>query len=83
LTLTCGRAIAQAVSRRLTTAAARVRAEVRSRGICGGQSGFPCRFLFHRLLHVHHLSTEASAIGNLVADVLSGLSLTPPQETKK
>jgi hypothetical protein len=34
-----GRAIAQAVSRRLPTAAARVRAQVRSCGICGGQSG--------------------------------------------
>jgi hypothetical protein len=30
-----GRAIAQAVSRRLPTAAARVRARIRSRGICG------------------------------------------------
>jgi hypothetical protein len=34
-----GRAIAQAVSRRLPTAAARVRARVRLCGICGGQSG--------------------------------------------
>jgi hypothetical protein len=34
-----GRDIGQAVSRRLPTAAARVRAQVRSRGICGGQSG--------------------------------------------
>jgi hypothetical protein len=33
-----GRVIAQAVSRRLTTAAAPVRAQVRSCGICGGQS---------------------------------------------
>jgi hypothetical protein len=33
-----GGAIAQAVSRWLPTAAARVRARVRSRGICGGQS---------------------------------------------
>jgi hypothetical protein len=37
--LTEGRAIAQAVSRRLPTAAARVRSQVRSCGICGGQSG--------------------------------------------
>jgi hypothetical protein len=34
-----GRAIAQEVSRRLPTAAAQVRAQVRSCGICGGQSG--------------------------------------------
>jgi hypothetical protein len=33
------RAIAEAVSRWLPTAAARVRAQVRSCGICGGQSG--------------------------------------------
>jgi hypothetical protein len=37
--LSDGRAIAQAVNRRLPTAAARVRAQVRSCGICGGQSG--------------------------------------------
>jgi hypothetical protein len=34
-----GRAIAQAVSRWLPTAAARVRPRVWSSGICGGQSG--------------------------------------------
>jgi hypothetical protein len=34
-----GRATTQAVSRRLPNAAARVRAQVRSCGICGGQSG--------------------------------------------
>jgi hypothetical protein len=46
--------------------------------------GFPCQFSFHRLLHIHHhLSSEAGAIGQLVADVPNGLSLTPPQETKK
>jgi hypothetical protein len=39
------RAIAQAVSRRLPTAAARVRAQVRSCGICGGQSGTEAGFL--------------------------------------
>jgi hypothetical protein len=41
-----GRAIAQAVSQRLTIAAARVRSQGRSCGTCGGQSsigaGFPC-----------------------------------------
>jgi hypothetical protein len=40
-----GRAIAQAVSRWLPTAAARVRARVWSCGICGGQSGDGAAFL--------------------------------------
>jgi hypothetical protein len=84
------RAIAQAISRRLPTAAARVSAQVSSCGICGEQSGtgaallrvlrFPCQFSFHRLFHTHHLSSRAGTIGQLVADVPSGLSLTPPQE---
>jgi hypothetical protein len=41
--------------------------------------GFPCQFSFH--IH-HHLSSGAGTIGQLVADVPSVLSLTPPQETK-
>jgi hypothetical protein len=41
--------------------------------------GFPCQFSFHRLLHTHHLSSGAGTIGQLVADVPSGLSLTPPR----
>jgi hypothetical protein len=45
--------------------------------------GFPCQFSFHRLLHTHHhLSSGAGTVGQIVADVPSGLSLTPPQETK-
>jgi hypothetical protein len=40
-----GRAIAQEVSRRIPTAAARVRALVRSCEICGGQSGTCADFL--------------------------------------
>jgi hypothetical protein len=40
-----GRAMAQAVCRRLSTAAARVRAQVRSCGISGGQSGTGAGFL--------------------------------------
>jgi hypothetical protein len=40
-----GRAIAQAVSRWLPTAAARVRSQVRSCWICGGQSGTGAGFL--------------------------------------
>jgi hypothetical protein len=44
--------------------------------------GFPCQFSFRRLLCIHlHLSSGAGTIGQLVADVPSGLSLTPPQET--
>jgi hypothetical protein len=39
-----GRDIAQAVSRRLSTVAARVRARVRSCGVCGGQSGTEAGF---------------------------------------
>jgi hypothetical protein len=40
-----GRAIAQAVSRWLPTAAARVRGRVWSSGICGGHSGAGAGFL--------------------------------------
>jgi hypothetical protein len=40
----CGCAIAQAVSRWLFTAAARFRAQVKSCGISGGQSGAGARF---------------------------------------
>jgi Icc-related predicted phosphoesterase len=61
------RPLAQALSRRLPTAVAQVRAQVRSFGIC---------------TH-HHLSSGADTIGQLVANVPSGLSLTQPQETKK
>jgi hypothetical protein len=43
---------------------------------------FPCQFSFHQMLHTQ-LSFGAGKAGQLVADVPSGLSLTPPQETKK
>jgi hypothetical protein len=43
--------------------------------------GFPCQFSFHQLLHIHHQSSGAGTIGQLVVGVPSGLSLTPPQET--
>jgi hypothetical protein len=89
-----GRAIAQAVSRRLPTAAARVRAQARSCGICGGQSCMGAGFL--RVLRFplpilipptapphHHLSSEAGTVGQIVADVPSGLSVTPNHETKR
>jgi hypothetical protein len=44
-----------------------------------------CQFSFHRLLHAHYYlsSSGAGTIGQLVADVPSALSLTPPQESKK
>jgi hypothetical protein len=45
--------------------------------------GLPCQFSFHRLLHTHHLSSGAGTIGQLVAGVPSGLSLTAPQDTEK
>jgi hypothetical protein len=45
---------------------------------------FSCQFSFHSLLHTHHhLSSRAGTTGQLVADVQSGLSLNPPEETKK
>jgi hypothetical protein len=88
-----GRAIAQAASLRFPTSAARARAQVRSCGIFGGQNaleqvfseyfGFLCQFSLHWLLHTHNLSSVAGTIGQLVANVPSGLSLTPPQETER
>jgi hypothetical protein len=87
-----GRATAQAVSRRLRTAAACVRAWVTSWFVVAKVIGtgflrvlrFPCQFIFHRLLHIHHhLSSGAGTIGQLVADVPNGLSLTGPHEIEK
>jgi hypothetical protein len=37
---------------------------------------------FHQMLHTH-LSSGAGTIGQLVANIPSGLILTPPQEIKK
>jgi hypothetical protein len=83
-----GCAIAQAVSRQLLTAENRVRTRDWSCGICGGQSGtgegfllvflFSSQFALHRLAHNHHhyLSSGAGTIGQTVAAVPSGLSLT-------
>jgi hypothetical protein len=45
--------------------------------------GCPHQFSFDRLLHSHHhhhLSSGADTVGEVVTDVQSGLSLTPPQE---
>jgi hypothetical protein len=83
-----GRAIAQAVSRRLPTAAAQLRARVWSCGICGGQSGagaeflrvlrFPLQFF---ILPIAPQSPSSIIWGwysrPVVAAVPSGLGLTP------
>jgi hypothetical protein len=83
-----GSAIAQAVSRWLPTAAARVRARVWSCGICGGQSGAGAGFL--RVLRlplpifIPPIAPQSSSSiiwgwynRPEVAAVPSGLSLTP------
>jgi hypothetical protein len=82
-----GRAIAQAVSRRLPIPAARVRARVSPCGICGGQSGTWTSFLrvllFPLPIRIPPIAPQSSSgagtMGQLVADVPSGLSLTQPQ----
>jgi hypothetical protein len=86
-----GCAIAQAVSCWLSTAATRVLSQVKSCGICGGQSGVGVGFL--RVLRfplpilipstAPQSSSGAGTIGKIVAYVPNGLSLTPPQGTKK
>jgi hypothetical protein len=80
--------IAQAVSRWLATAAARVRARVRLCWICGGQSGTGADFLPVLLFSLPILipsiapqSPSSIILGwynrPIVAAVPSGLSLTP------
>jgi hypothetical protein len=83
------RAIAQVVSRRLPTAVARVWSQVRSCGIYDGKNGieagffrvlsFPTPILISPSFSIH-FSSGAGTIGQLVADVPSWLSLTPPHE---
>jgi hypothetical protein len=79
--------MAQAVSRRLPTAEAQVRARV-TYGICGGQSGtetgispsflvLPCSIIVPLGLHTHISSSGGRRIGPLVAAVRRH-SLTPP-----
>jgi hypothetical protein len=83
-----GRAIAQAVSRWCPTAEARVQAQVRSCGICGGQSDIGAGFLrvlrFPLPIFIPPIAPQSpsSIIGGwynrqVVAAVPSGLSLTP------
>jgi hypothetical protein len=88
-----GRAIAEAVSRWLPTAASQVQYRVWSSGICGGQSGVGAGFL--RVLWFplpiippnspFAQSPGAGTIGQWVADVPSGPSLdsTPTKQIKK
>jgi hypothetical protein len=56
--------------------------EVSLRHILSKYFGFPCQSL-SRLLHAHYLSSGAGTTCQIVVDVPSGLSLTPPQETKR
>jgi hypothetical protein len=89
-----GRATPQAIIRRLPTAAARVRSQVKSRKICGGQSGTGAGFLRALLFPLQILipstaprlsphSSGAGRINQIVADVTSEHILTPPQEINK
>jgi hypothetical protein len=90
-----GRAIAQALSRWLSTAAARVRAQVWSSGFCGGQSGvgagflpvlrFPLPFFIPPNSPSSSQSPGAGTIGHSVADVPSGPSMdsTPHYANEK
>jgi hypothetical protein len=90
VTLSQGRDIAQAVSRRLPIEAARVRAPVRSYGICGGHSStragflrllqFPLPILIPQTAPHSSSSFGAGTVDLIVAGVPSGLSLTSPQE---
>jgi hypothetical protein len=80
-------AVARAVSRRFPDAAARVRARVRSCGICGGQSGIGEGFLrvlrFPLPICIPPIAPQSSFVTwgwknrPTVAAVPSGLSLTP------
>jgi hypothetical protein len=84
-----GRPCHSSGSCRLLSTTARVRSQVKSCGICGEQSVTGAGFL--RILRFplsifitptapHSSSSGAGTIGQLVAVVPSGLSLTPPQE---
>jgi hypothetical protein len=72
-----GCAIAQTASRWLPTTADRVRARVRSCGICGEERGTRGRFSEYRLLHSHHHPGPVRSLSN------SGHGSTGPQEKKK
>jgi hypothetical protein len=93
LSINRGRSIAQAAIRQLHTAATLAPSQVWYAGFVADKVArvqvfsedfrFSCQFSFHRILHNHHhLSSGAGTIGQIVADVPSGLRLTPHQETK-
>jgi hypothetical protein len=83
-----GRAMAQTVSRRLPTTTVRVRAQVRSCGICGGQSATGAGFLqvplFSLPIVIPPTGPHSSSIiwgwynRPVVADVPSGLTQSHP-----
>jgi hypothetical protein len=66
INIRAGRVIAQAVSRRLTTAAARIRARAKPCGIYGGQSGAGAGFLrvllFPLLIRIQPIAPQSSSI---------------------
>jgi hypothetical protein len=82
-----GRAVAQAVSRWLPIARARVRVRAEHVGfvvdkvalgkVFSEYFGFPCQSSFHQFLH-HHNHPGAGTVGILVAAVPSGPNWTPP-----
>jgi hypothetical protein len=86
------RAVAQAVSRRLPTAAARVLSQVGHVEFVVDKLAlgyvffeyfrFPCQLSFHQILHIH-LSSGAGTMGQLLNEVPSGLSLNPPLKILK
>jgi hypothetical protein len=82
----------QGLRRLVSNAAARVRSQVKSCGICGVQSGTGVGF--HRLrrfplpilvpeMSTMHVSSWTVAKGQLVTDVPSGHTITSPYETKQ
>jgi hypothetical protein len=84
-----GRTVAQEVSRWFPTSSAWVREQVRSCGICGEQSGNGAgffrvlRFPLPLIPTIPHPSPGAGTIGQIVVEVPSGLSLTPPPPKKQ
>jgi hypothetical protein len=90
LIITISRVIAQAVSRWLQNAAAGFEPRSGHVGfvvdkvvlaqVISEYFGFPSQFSFHRMLHIHRLSSGAGTIIQRVADVPSGLT---PRHFKK